>query len=127
MDRDDRKLLEEITVNWTNSQSVVFAFILSVVPNFQDANDILQQVAVSVVKNYEKYNEKYPFVSWAIGIAKNEILMYRRKNSTNKLVFDNDTIECIAESHSKESKHYNDMKNAICESCSVLADHYNRF
>lgn len=113
MSASDNKTMEEIAVFWTNAQPSVSAFIMSIVPRFQDADDILQQVAVAVVKNYDKYDKKQSFIGWAIGIAKNEILMYRRNNPKGRLIFDVKTIEAISKAHEKESAKFNDMRKAL--------------
>ena len=116
MGNQGRKTSETIAVLWTNAQPAVAAFVSSIVPNFQDADDILQQVAVAVVKNYDKYDTDRPFVAWAIGIAKNEVLMYRRKNAGSKVIFSEQAIQAIAEVHEEESHKFNDMKHAL-DSC----------
>lgn len=113
MDKPDRRTAEEIAVLWTNAQPAVAAFIMSIVPRFQDADDILQQVAVAVIKNYDKYDKDRSFVAWAIGIAKNEILMYHRKNSRSKLMFSKRAIQTISEVYEKESAKFDDMRKAL--------------
>jgi RNA polymerase sigma-70 factor (ECF subfamily) len=109
----DKKIMEEIAVFWTNAQPSVSAFIISIMPRFQDADDILQQVAVSVVKNYDKYDKKESFTGWAIGIAKNELLMYWRNHSKSRLIFDIKTIDAISEAHEKEAVAFNPMRKAL--------------
>jgi RNA polymerase sigma-70 factor (ECF subfamily) len=109
----DKHISEEIAVLWTGVQPAVVAFISSIVPNFQDADDILQQVAVAVINNFDKYDKERPFVAWTIGIAKNEVLMHRRKNSRNKLIFSTQAIQTIAEVYEKESHKLGEMKNAL--------------
>ena len=113
MENPDRNTTEEIAILWTNAHPSVAAFISSIVPDFQDSDDVLQQVAVAVIKNYDKYDRNRPFVAWAIGIAKNEVLMHIRKKSQNKLVFSAETIQRISEIHEKESEKFNDTKNAL--------------
>jgi RNA polymerase sigma-70 factor (ECF subfamily) len=113
METPGRNTSEEIAVLWTNAQPAVAAFISSIVPEFQDSDDILQQVAVAVIKNYDKYDRDRPFVAWAIGIAKNEVLMHRRRNSQNKLIFSTETIQRISELHEKESEKFNETKRAL--------------
>lgn len=58
----DKHISEEIAVLWTGAQPAVAAFVSSIIPNFQDADDILQNVAVAVIKNYDKYDKDRPFV-----------------------------------------------------------------
>ena len=64
---------EQLTVQWAQSQPLIAAFISSLVPDFHDADDILQNVAVVTVRKYEQFDPNRSFVAWAIGIAKNEI------------------------------------------------------
>jgi RNA polymerase sigma-70 factor (ECF subfamily) len=104
---------EEIAVLWTKAQPVISAFISSLVPDFQDSDDILQQAAVAVIKNYDKYDKNRPFVAWAVGIAKNEILMYHRKNSQHKLIFDTEIVQRIAKIYETESGKSEDNRKAL--------------
>lgn len=113
MNNLDKQKAEEIAVFWTNAQPAVAAFVSSIVPKFQDADDILQQVAVAIIKSYDKYDKNRPFVAWAIGIAKNEILMYRRNHSKGRLILDTKAIERISEVYEKESAKFDDMRKAL--------------
>jgi RNA polymerase sigma-70 factor (ECF subfamily) len=113
MNKSDKQISEEIAVLWTHAHPAVAAFVSSIVPSFQDADDILQQVAVSIIKNYDKYDRDRPFVAWAIGIAKNEVLMYLRKNLRDKLIFSPRAIQAISEVHEKESLKFDAMRKAL--------------
>ena len=113
MSHSDKQVMEEIAVYWTNAQPAVSAFISSMVPKFQDAADILQQVAVTVVKNYGKYDKKHAFTGWVIGIAKNEILTHWRKHSKGKFIFDTETVEKISEAYERESGKVDDIREAL--------------
>jgi len=104
---------EEIAVLWTNAQPAVAAFVSSVIPGFQDADDILQQVAVSVIKNFDKYDKERSFVGWAIGIARNEILMYHRQKTQGKVILSEKAIRAISDTYEKESAKLDDMKHAL--------------
>jgi RNA polymerase sigma-70 factor (ECF subfamily) len=87
---------EEIALYWTQSQPVVAAYISTAVPNFEDANDVLQNVALAIVRSYGKFNKQSSFTAWAIGIARNEILHYYRKVGRDRHVFDDVLIQQIA-------------------------------
>jgi RNA polymerase sigma-70 factor (ECF subfamily) len=113
MDDLDKRISEEIAVLWTNAQPAIAAFVSSIVPNFQDADDIIQQVAVAIIKNYGKYDKDRSFVAWGIGIAKNQVLMYRRKNSKGKLIFSEISIQAISEVYEQESHRLDDIKHAL--------------
>lgn len=86
----------QATRQWTLAQPAVSAFITSVVRDFRDRDDVLQDVAVAVVESFESYDANFPFVPWAIGVAKNQVGLYLRRRRKDRLVFDDDTIECLA-------------------------------
>jgi len=112
MQNPERNITEEIAVLWTKAQPTVSAYITSIVHSFQDSDDILQQVAVSIIKNFDNYDRDRSFVAWAIGIAKNEILMYRRKNA-QKVVFPPETIQIISDAYEKQSLNLDETRRAL--------------
>jgi RNA polymerase sigma-70 factor (ECF subfamily) len=75
----ERGKTEQLACLWTEAQPVVSAYILSLVRNFHAAEDILQQVAIVLVREFEKYDCGRPFLPWALGIAKNVALKQRRE------------------------------------------------
>jgi len=54
----------------------VSAFVLSIVRDFSIRDDVLQETAVVVLESFERYDTSRPFVSWAIGVAQNQIRLY---------------------------------------------------
>ena len=75
----DQKTSEQLARLWTESQPVVSAFILSVIPDFHQAEDVLQQVAVVLVREFDRFDVSKPFLPWALGIARNLALKSRRE------------------------------------------------
>ena len=65
----DQENTEKLARLWTESQSVVASYIFSLVRDFHLAEDILQQVAVVLVREFEKYDPSRPFLPWTMGIA----------------------------------------------------------
>jgi RNA polymerase sigma-70 factor (ECF subfamily) len=87
--------LADITKLWIADQAIVAAFISSAVPDFHDCQDLLQEVAVAVLEAADTYDSTRPFISWAIAIARNRIIDYRRRNSASRVVFDSEVIEVV--------------------------------
>jgi RNA polymerase sigma-70 factor (ECF subfamily) len=87
---------EQLARLWTESQPVVASYILSLVRDFHAAEDILQQVAVVLVREFEKYDPARPFLPWALGIAKNVALKSRREMSKDvSLLLDTELLDQI--------------------------------
>lgn len=83
---------------WTLAQPAVSAFVLSVVRDFSIRDDVLQETAVAVIESFERYDTSRSFVSWAIGVAHNQIRLYWRREKREHLTFDDDVVEQVAES-----------------------------
>jgi RNA polymerase sigma-70 factor, ECF subfamily len=76
---------EQFTRLWTATQPVVASYLFAVVPDYQEAEDLLQEVAVSLFRKIEEYNPAYPFSAWALGMAKFAVLNFQRKRSRRML------------------------------------------
>ena len=53
---------------WTQHQPTVGAYVLAMIPNFHQSEDVLQQVAVVLVREFDKYDTSRPFLPWALGL-----------------------------------------------------------
>jgi len=82
---------------WTSAQSGVAAYISAMVPNYHDAEDILQECASVLLQKFAQYDGSRPFLSWAIGVARTEIFSRRRRFQVERLVFDEPAMESLAE------------------------------
>ncbi|QDU56585.1 sigma-70 family RNA polymerase sigma factor [Aeoliella mucimassa] len=86
---------EGLAAQWERARTAVFALLLAKIGSLHDAEDVLQEVAVCVARDYHKYDPERPFVAWALGIARNQALMYFRKKSRDRLAFGDDMIHLI--------------------------------
>ena len=82
-------------------QRTVAAFVRSLVIDFHESEDVLQRVAVTLVRRYAQYDPTRSFLAWAMGIAKLEVVMFLHQRRLDRLVFDDALVEQIAESHER--------------------------
>jgi RNA polymerase sigma-70 factor (ECF subfamily) len=87
---------EKFASLWTTAQSTIASFIRTLVPDYQQADEVLQRVAVTLVRKFDQYDESRSFAAWAVGFAKYEVLYYRRERATDKHLFGDDIVEQIA-------------------------------
>jgi RNA polymerase sigma-70 factor (ECF subfamily) len=83
----------EATRLWTLAQPVVSAFVASLVREIRDRDDVLQEVAVAVMDSFASYDRGRPFVSWVLGIARNQVHLHYRRKRRDRLVFDAEAID----------------------------------
>ncbi len=91
--------VEELTLYWTAGQRAVSAFLRTLIPDPEQCQDVLQQVAVVVVRKFQEFDRSRSFNAWMIGIAKQEVLVMRRRQRTDRLVFSDAMVERIAETY----------------------------
>lgn len=72
---------------YTGIQTKLFAFILSVVHNRNDAEELFQETSVILWERFETYESDKPFAPWALGIARNKVLEYLRANKRSRKLF----------------------------------------
>lgn len=80
---------------WTLAQPVVSAYVTAVVRDFSVRDDLLQDIAVSVIESFERYDSDRPFAGWALGIAQNHVRLYLRRIRRERLIFSNETIAAL--------------------------------
>jgi RNA polymerase sigma-70 factor (ECF subfamily) len=84
----------------------ISSYIFSLIQNFEDANDILQQTTTIMWQKFDQFEIGTDFVSWGIKIAHYQILYYRRKKSNQKVFFSDNLfnqIELVASKNYKRS------------------------
>jgi RNA polymerase sigma-70 factor (ECF subfamily) len=114
-DSDNKKL----AVFWAQSQPIVAGFIHSLVPNFQDADDILQSVAITTVEKFDQFDKNLSFSAWCIGIAKNLIMNYYSKKSGRQPILDIEAIKKVAEVYEQESQSIHDQMDSMKKALKV--------
>lgn len=65
---------------WTSHAPRVYAFIFSLVPNFADADDVLQETSVVLMRKFAEFQPGSNFFAWACRTAYLEVLESLRRH-----------------------------------------------
>jgi RNA polymerase sigma-70 factor (ECF subfamily) len=95
--RMDRQQHQRFAERMIRDQARLFGFILSLVPNRADAEELFQQTSLTLWENWERYNPELDFFPWACGIARNHVRNFIRKQQRGPVQLDADVIEAIAD------------------------------
>lgn len=106
-----------LAAQWEQVRHAVFAQLLAGIGSFHDAEDVLQEVAVSIAKNYNSYDPTRPFVAWALGIARNHMLMHFRKNRRNRLVFSEEMMNIVGHHLEALTEEQADIRREALHKC----------
>ncbi len=98
---------------WVKVQPAVFSFLRSQITGYHDAEDALQRVAAAVIQKRGQYDPAQPFIAWAIGFARIEVMRYRATAGRDKLIFSEKVVELVADSYCAQSDHLREMGQAM--------------
>jgi RNA polymerase sigma-70 factor, ECF subfamily len=107
---------EDFTRYWTKAQPVVSGYITSMVPDYHQAEDMLQNVAVVLLRKFSEYNPAQSFNAWALGVTRNEILLRRRTHARSFVSFQPDLVESVASAYGELSSEL-DTRTAALQQC----------
>lgn len=87
---------ERLARLWGETEAAVQAFVFSAVSGFQDAEDVVQQVALTVARRFDEYDESRPFVAWALWLAKSRVVDHYRNRQRQQRIFPEAVLDQVA-------------------------------
>ena len=78
---------EEFVQLFTRYQRRIFLFILGQVPNPTDAEEVLQETNIVMLRKCDQFQLGTNFLAWACSVARYEILKYRDRHKRDRLTF----------------------------------------
>lgn len=91
----------------------IYGFIMSIIPNWSDADDILQETTRVMWSKFDDFQLGTNFLSWGLRIAKYQVLSHLNKKRSDKLRFRDDTIEILAAEMDQSSNQQDDVRMAL--------------
>lgn len=88
---------ERLTRLWREAEPSVQAYVFATVRSVHDAEDVVQQVAMTVARRFDEYDRSRPFVAWALWFAKSRVIDHYRRQERERLIFSESLLERLAE------------------------------
>jgi RNA polymerase sigma-70 factor (ECF subfamily) len=104
---------QALATHWVKAQPVVAAFITSIVRDSHRADDLLQEVARISALKFDEYDSSRAFTSWVLGIARYEILRFRRSQGRSRITFSDSLLENLIEDFQDQSELSEDRRRAL--------------
>lgn len=112
------KFVELLTPNYYK----IHSFILALVPNKTDAEDILQSAISYMWEHFSDFRQGTNFLSWAFTISKFQVLTYRKKKDRSIILFNEEAIDLIAAENKTLSREI-DVQLEALNTCMQKLDH----
>lgn len=107
----------------TKYERLVYGYILSLVPNWADADEILQETNIRLWEEFEKFQLGTNFAAWATRVAHFQVLTWRKRVSRSRLVFDQRVIDALAAEPCWSDDEFEARQQALAECVSQLPAH----
>lgn len=88
-------------------------FVRSLVPTLEDANDVMQEVAMALWKRFGSLDAPENFRRWAFGVARLEALEFLRKKSRDRHVFGEDLLMQLADDAEEMADQFVEERKAL--------------
>jgi len=76
-------------------------FVRSLLPTLEDAREVMQNTAAVLWKKYDQLDDPKNFRRWAFGVARFEVLSYRRDKARDRHIFGEELIIQLTEDSEK--------------------------
>lgn len=95
--RDPSLPLRELERLLKRHESDIQAFLFALLPNWSDVEDVLQRTRIILWKKFPQFEAGTNFRAWALQIARHEVSNFRRNQQRERLCFDEELVESLAE------------------------------
>lgn len=97
--------MSEFVERLTAAQSALYGAIHTLLGGDPDVADVLQETNRVLWRKAESYDRTRPFLPWALAVARFEVLAHRKRQSRDRLVFDDALLGQIAAEYERQSAH----------------------
>lgn len=104
---------ESVLQELVDSQRGLYIYILRLLPNAADANDVLQETNMVALRKQADFRPGTNFAAWVATIAHNQVLSFRLKKQRERLFFDEQLINHLAISGISRIGNLNPMVEAL--------------
>lgn len=94
-DNNDRSTKRFVSLLAQHERTLT-GYVLSLVPNWSDADDILQETKLRLWEQFGDYDPSKDFGAWARSIAHYHVLTYRKRSNRQSARFTGDFVELVA-------------------------------
>lgn len=101
----------------TGSQQKLHAFILSLVGNRADADDVLQEANMVMWQKHNEFDLDTNFDAWAFTVARYQVMAHRKKKQRSRLHFDDDLVQLLAKDGDEFFTDDHDPRKAALSKC----------
>jgi len=94
-------------------QGRLYAFIVSLLGDREQANDVLQQTNLVLWQKLDSFETGTNFMAWAFQVARYQVMAHRQRVGRDHHVFDAETIAQVADTFERQTVDFDDRLEAL--------------
>lgn len=79
------------------NQRRIFMYVMSLVPNFNDAEEIVQETNLVLWREFSRFEPGTHFAAWACRVAFHQVLAWRKRRQRSRLEFSSEFIDAVSD------------------------------
>lgn len=111
---------------WTIAQPMVANYVHALIRDHAAAQDVLQETALVIFRRFAEYDVSRPFVGWALGIARYQVLGLQRDQMRSRVVFDEEVLAAFTDTWAELAPQESELAGYILPCLGKLAAHARR-
>jgi RNA polymerase sigma-70 factor (ECF subfamily) len=85
-------------------QGALRAYFIAATRDPHETEDLLQRVSLAMYDRFDRFETDRPFVNWAMGFARTEVLKWRRDRARSREMLSGQTLELLAAATEQQPK-----------------------
>lgn len=103
----------QFTKLWTAAQPTVNQYVASLIRDQSTVRDVVQETSLTLLRKFSEYDNSRPFLPWALGVAKFEVLSQKRDWARNRIFSDTEFLEQYTQAWAKVAPEISDEATAL--------------
>jgi len=120
----EEKSVESFVRLLGQNQRRVFLYVMSLVPDWNDAEEIIQETNLVLWREFHQFQPGTNFAAWACRIALNQTLAWRKRKQRDRLQFSAAFLEAIAEESASEADRLEERARILARCIEKLPDRH---
>jgi RNA polymerase sigma-70 factor, ECF subfamily len=102
-------------------------FVLSLVPNVADADQIVQDISLILWQRFNEFDRNTNFGAWARTIAYYQVRRYRKKAARNRVCFNSKLLDVLADRVAVRLDNLDARQTAVIDCVNKLPEIHRQF
>ena len=122
MESSDSRQIRFIKL-YTAHELAIRAYVRTLVPSRDDVEEVMQEIAVVLWKKFADFSTGEDFRKWAFAVTRFEALAWLRDRARDRLVFNHDVIEMVAQEAESRADYHQKQREALEDCLKKLPAH----